>query len=154
MLTDAQGHKAKGMEKPYKLTDSGGLFLLVSTTGHRSWRPKYRLAQKEKLPTLGTYPDVSLVEAREAREDTKRSLRDGRDPGVEKKRAAAARALSADNTFKACARSWYALNEPRWGKVHAKNVIDSLEEDLFCDPDRQIAHILGPRPYRCPSTTI
>ncbi|PZQ22608.1 MAG: hypothetical protein DI569_07720 [Sphingopyxis macrogoltabida] len=65
MLTDIQAKKAKGADKPYKLSDSGGLFLLVSTTGNRSWRLKYRFGQKEKLLTFGSYPDVSLVRARE-----------------------------------------------------------------------------------------
>lgn len=131
MLTDTQARKAKPAERPYKLADSGGLFLLVSPTGNRSWRLKYRYAMKEKLLTFGSYPDISLAAAREARDAAKRSLREGRDPGVEKKQAVAARALSADNTFEACGRAWYALNKARWTKVHAGNVIDSLEADLF-----------------------
>lgn len=131
MLTDVQVKKAKGGEKPYKMPDSGGLFLLVSTTGHRSWRLKYRFGKKEKLLTFGAYPEVSLLRARELREDAKATLRDGRDPGVEKKQAAAARTLASTNTFEACAREWFALNKPRWSTVHAGNVIDSMEADLF-----------------------
>ncbi len=131
MLTDTQARKAKAAEKPYKLADSGGLFLLVSTTGNRSWRLKYRYASKEKLLTIGTYPDVSLIAARAARDTAKAALRAGRDPGAEKKQAAAARAISASNTFEACARSWHELNKPRWGEVHAGNVINSLDADLF-----------------------
>lgn len=131
MLTDIQIKKAKGGEKPYKLPDSGGLYLLVSTTGHRSWRLKYRFGGKEKLLTFGGYPEVPLLRARELREAAKATLRDGRDPAVEKKQAAAARTLAASNTFEACAREWFALNKPRWSPVHARNVIDSMEADLF-----------------------
>ena len=131
MLTDVQIKKAKGAEKPYKLADSGGLFLLVSPTGNRSWRLKYRFGGKEKLLTFGSYPEVSLIKAREDREKAKAALREGRDPAVEKKQAAAARTLGASNTFEACARAWFELNKPRWSEVHAGNVIDSMEADLF-----------------------
>jgi hypothetical protein len=131
MLTDVQIKKAKGAEKPYKLSDSGGLFLLVSPTGNRSWRLKYRFGGKEKLLTFGSYPDVSLIRAREDRERAKATLRAGRDPAVEKKQAAAARTLGSNNTFEACARAWFELNKPRWSDVHAGNVIDSMEADLF-----------------------
>ena len=131
MLTDVQAKRAKGADKPYKLGDSGGLFLLVSPTGHRSWRMKYRFAGKEKLLTFGNYPDVSLIKAREERERAKATLRDNRDPAVEKRQEKAARAIGADNTFEACSRAWYELNKPRWSVVHAGNVIDSLEKDLF-----------------------
>ncbi|MCP3731988.1 integrase arm-type DNA-binding domain-containing protein [Sphingomonas sp. MG17] len=131
MLTDTQVRKAKGGEKAYKLSDSGGLFLLVSPTGSRSWRLKYRFGKVEKLLTFGIYPDVSLAEARERRDAAKRAIREGRDPGVEKKQQKAAQAIGTAHTFEACARAWHALNAPRWGKVHARNVINSLEADLF-----------------------
>lgn len=131
MLTDIQLKKAKAAEKDYKLADGGGLHVLVSTTGNRSWRLKYRFGKKEKLLTIGSYPEISLREAREAREAAKKSIREGRDPALEKKQAAAALLIAADNTFESCGRAWHELNKPRWGKVHAKNVIDSLKEDLF-----------------------
>ncbi len=131
MLTDLEVRRAKGAEKPVKLFDSGGLFLLVSPSGHRSWRLKYRFAKREKLLTFGGYPQLSLSAARDARDEAKKALSAGRDPGVEKKQAVAARALSADNSFESCARAWHELNKPRWSNVHACNVIDSLEQDLF-----------------------
>lgn len=131
MLTDAQAKRAKGADKPYKLTDGGGLYLLVSPTGNRSWRLKYRFGGKEKLLTFGTYPEVSLVDARGLREKAKAALREHRDPAVEKKQAVAAARIGASNTFEACARAWHELNTPRWSPVHAGNVIDSLEADLF-----------------------
>lgn len=131
MLTDLQLRKAKAAEKDYKLTDGGGLHVLVSTTGNRSWRLKYRFGKKEKVLTIGTYPEISLRAARDARDAAKKVIREGRDPGVEKKQAAAALLIAADNTFEACGRTWHELNKPRWSEVHAQNVIDSLEDDLF-----------------------
>lgn len=131
MLTDAQAKRAKGEAKPYKLSDGGGLFLLVSPTGNRSWRLKYRFGGKEKLLTFGGYPEVSLVAARDRREEAKRILREGRDPGVERKQEKARRAIGAVHTFEACARAWHELNKPRWSVVHAGNVIDSMQADLF-----------------------
>ncbi|EMN6592257.1 DUF4102 domain-containing protein, partial [Escherichia coli] len=76
---------AKAKEKPYKLSDGGGLFLLVKTTGSRCWRLKYRIAGKEKLLAFGVYPDITLAEARAKRDEAKRILAVGGDPGEEKK---------------------------------------------------------------------
>lgn len=132
MLTDVQCRKAKGAEKPYKLSDSQGLFLYVTTNGYRSWRLKYRtMAGKEKLLTLGSYPEVSLVEARDARDEARKAIRSGRDPALERKQAAVTARTDAENSFEAVARAWHALHIPRWSKHHARNVIDSLEDDLF-----------------------
>ena len=133
MLTDAQCKGAKGGAKPYKLTDSRGLYLHVSPTGHRSWRHKYRYDGKEKLRTLGSYPDVGLREARELRDEDKRLLRGGKDPIVEAKRASLASRLAAAHTFEAVAREWFSKQELRWKPVHAKDVIVSLERDVFED---------------------
>ena len=114
MLTDAQCKGAKGGTKPYKLTDSRGLYLHVSPTGHRSWRHKYRYGGKEKLRTLGSYPDVGLREARELRDEDRRLLRGGKDPIVEAKRASLAGRLAAAHTFEVIAREWFSKQELRW----------------------------------------
>ncbi|WP_345725423.1 Arm DNA-binding domain-containing protein [Qipengyuania pacifica] len=72
MLTDKAVRAATAQDKAYKLTDSRGLHLHVSASGHKSWRYKYRFEKKERLLTLGTYPEVSLAYAREKRDDAKR----------------------------------------------------------------------------------
>lgn len=131
MLTDAQIKRAKGADKAYKLSDAGGLFLHVAPSGARSWRQKYRYGGKEKLLTHGLYPQVSLGDARELRDVAKKALRDGRDPSIERKQEKAARTIGASHTFEACARAWHELNKPRWSKVHAADVIDSMDKDLF-----------------------
>jgi hypothetical protein len=65
MLTDLKARQAKAAEKDYKLADSGGLYLFVTTNGYKSWRMKYRLSGKEKRLVFGPYPEVSLAEARQ-----------------------------------------------------------------------------------------
>lgn len=84
-LTDVAIRRAK----PQKLADGGGLYLLITTAGAKSWRWKYRVAGKEKLLTLGLYPEVTLAMARDAREDARRLLRSGVDPGQQRKAAIA-----------------------------------------------------------------
>lgn len=105
MLTDTAVKAARATEKPQKLWDERGLFLLVSITGARLWRLKYHLHGKEKLLCLGQYPDVSLKRAREKRDEARTLVADGIDPSAKKK---AERKASAD-TFDAIAREWLAL---------------------------------------------
>lgn len=136
MLTDVAVRKAKGGEKAYKMADANGLYLFVTPSGFKSWRLKYRAGGKEKVLTFGSYPEVTLVEARDSRDEARREIRAGRDPAVEKKKAAATVRADAENSFEAVARAWYALNVPRWSKHHAKNVIDSLNDDLFLEIGR------------------
>ncbi|MGZ3306555.1 MAG: Arm DNA-binding domain-containing protein, partial [Asticcacaulis sp.] len=81
---------AKPAAKPYKVSDEGGLFLLVSPGGGRLWRLKYRYLGKEQLLSFGNYPEVSLKDARQRRDEAKAMLAKGIDPGAEKKRNAVA----------------------------------------------------------------
>ena len=127
MLTDIQIRKAKAADKPYRLTDGGGLHLFVTPSGGRLWRLRYEFAGKEKLLSLGPYPDVSLADARAARDEAKRVLRAGRDPGVVKKQQRS----EAVDTFEAIARQWHGLQRQRWTETHAGDVINSLERDVF-----------------------
>lgn len=131
MLTDAQCRSAKGQAKAYKLTDADGLFLFVTPTGHRSWRYRYRIGGKQKQIVLGSYPDLSLRTARDIRDEKKRILRRGLDPAVEAKKDAEGNSLSNAQTFETIAREWHAKQVARWKPVHAKDVIESLERDIF-----------------------
>ena len=120
---------AKPQAKPYKLADGGGLFLLVQPTGAKWWRWKYRRpdTRKENALSLGTYPDVSLRKARDRRDEARRLLADGIDPGDKRK---ATRAADAD-TFEAIAREWFAKHAPKWAPSHADKIIRRLERDVF-----------------------
>lgn len=133
MLTDAQCKGAKAKTKSYKLADEKGLHLHVSTTGCRPWRHKYRFGGKEKLRTLGTYPDVTLKDARGLRDNDKRLLSEGKDPAIEAKRVALANRVASIDTFEALAREWHGKQTPRWKPVHAADVVESLERDIFND---------------------
>lgn len=122
MLTIAAVKAAGAQARAYKLFDGGGLFLHVAPTGGKSWRLKYRFGGREKLLTVGRFPEVSLPEARARREEAKAVLRDGRDP---------AHAGGAPETFEQLARAWHAHQVPRWSTTHAADVLASLERDVF-----------------------
>lgn len=122
---------AKPRERDYKLADTGGLYLFVSTSGHRTWRLKYRFGGKERRLLLGGYPEVGLKRARELRDDAKQALRNGLDPGLERERARHSRKVGHLNTFEKFAREWHAGQLPRWKQVHADDVIESMEQNLF-----------------------
>lgn len=135
-LTDAEARKAVKRDKPYKIADSGGLFLHIAKSGTKTWRMKFTLHGREKLLTFGPYPDVKLTEARDKRDEARRQLRENVDPSGARKRAveakAAAQAQAAQGeTFEAAARRWYDLQQARWARVHASDVITSLERDVF-----------------------
>jgi len=130
-LTDIQAKAAKPKDKPYKLADEKGLYLYVAPTGLRSWRMKYRFSSKEKVLTFGPYPEVKLGAAREKRDEARAALRAGRDPGMEKKIAAAAGAADAENTFETVATAWHKLYKSKWSPTHANDVIESLKRDVF-----------------------
>ena len=131
MLTDKAVRAADVRGKAYKLTDSRGLHLHVSAKGHKSWRYKYRFDKKEQLLTLGAYPEVSLADAREKRDEAKRILREGRDPRHAARRGRLLGDSSSAKSFEVVAREWHALQLPRWKPVHAEDVITSLERDVF-----------------------
>src|SRR3990170_1508503 len=82
----------KSTDKPYKLGDAGGLYLEVATAGGKWWRLKYRYDGKEKRLSLGVYPDVSLKDARQRRDEARKRLADGIDPSEHRKAAKSARA--------------------------------------------------------------
>ncbi|MEZ5544238.1 MAG: integrase arm-type DNA-binding domain-containing protein [Lysobacteraceae bacterium] len=129
MLTPSAVQNAKPRDKPYKLFDERGLFLLVNPNGSRWWRWKYRRPDtgKENLLSLGTFPDVSLKRAREKRDDARKLLADGIDPGAQR---IAAKVAQADS-FEAVAREWHAKQSATWSAVHAKNIMDRFERDVF-----------------------
>jgi integrase len=106
-LTETRIRAVKPAEKAYKLFDERGLFMLVTPSGGRLWRLRYRHGGVEKLLTLGAYPDVSLKRAREKRDDARKLLADGVDPN-DKKRADKEQQV---NTFEAVAREWLELQQ-------------------------------------------
>jgi integrase len=142
-LTDARIKNAKPGRKSLRLFDGGGLYLEISPNGGKWWRLKYRFAGKEKRLSLGVYPEVPLASrtdkatgeriegARERRDNARRLLGQGIDPGMHRKATKAATAARAANSFEAVAREWYAKNCGAWAKAHGERIIRRLERDIF-----------------------
>jgi integrase len=105
-LTDIAIRNAKPRAKPYKVGDALGLFLLVQPTGGKLWRLKYRVDGKEKKLAIGSYPEISLAEARKRRDDARELIAAGKDPSREKQRTKVRARLEADNTFAAIAAEY------------------------------------------------
>lgn len=122
-LTDVAVRKAAARERPFKMADTGGLYVLVQPSGSKYWRMKYRFAGKEKLLALGSYPETKLSEARIKRDDAKKLLAAGTDPSVRKKLDKLAAATAAENTFGAVAVEYLANMEARGaaGSTLSKN---------------------------------
>lgn len=115
-LSDTAIRNAKPREKAYKLADERGLFLLIKPTGGKWWRFKYRFQGKEKLLSIGVYPDVTLAKAREKRDEARKLLFDQIDPSENRKAIKASRAESIGNSFEVVAREWFAKNAPTWAR--------------------------------------
>lgn len=131
VLTDLRCRSAKKADKPYKLADDRGLYLYILTSGSKSWRMKYRFGEKEKRLTFGLYPEVSLAEARDRRDEARRLLRDGIDPDVHQKQRKAERHVDSLNTLEIVARRWHKQQAAHWGKRYAQQVLDRFENDVF-----------------------
>jgi len=129
-LTDAKARNAKPRNKPLKLFDTDGLFLMVSPGGGKWWRFKYRFGGKEKLISLGTYPEVSLAQARSRRDEARKLVADGIDPSQARKASKAAK-VQSESTFEMLAREWHARFAPTWTQKHAITIESRLELNVF-----------------------
>lgn len=133
MLTDAQCKNAvcPADKKQARFADSGGMYLQVSPTGSKRWFLKYRIDGKEKQLALGSYPAVTLSEARKARDAAKLKKSEGVDPVQARKLEKLKNTRSTGDTFKAIALEWYAKQAPQWSESHAGRMLRQLERDLF-----------------------
>ena len=125
-LTARQVDTSRPKDKPYKLSDGGGLYLLVNPNGSRYWRLKYRIAGKEKLLALGVYPDITLAEARQKRADAKKVLAAGGDPGQEKQEEKQAKEQAVANSFERLAMEWHAHKSTSLSEGYAEHLLMSL----------------------------
>ncbi|WP_145504068.1 tyrosine-type recombinase/integrase [Yersinia vastinensis] len=130
-LNARQIDTAKPKEKEYKLTDGGGLYLLVKPNGAKYWRFKYRVLGKEKKLSIGVYPDISLADARLKREEARKIVALGGDPSEEKKAEKLAQKANVENTFKAIALEWHEYKRPNWSKGYAEDLMEAFENDIF-----------------------
>jgi integrase len=130
-LSDIAIRNAKAKERPYKLSDSGGLFLLIATTGGKLWRYSYRFDGKQKTLALGAYPDTGLKEARERHTEARKILAAGVDPNENRKNEIAAKKLSSANSFELVAREWWQSHMKNKADSHKEKVIRRFETYLF-----------------------
>ena len=130
-LSNTAIRNTKPGEKAKKMFDGGGLYLEVAPSGGKWWRLKYRVDGKEKRLSLGTYPDVSLKDARERRNEARKLLANKIDPSEHRKAAKAAKAERTANSFEAIACEWYTKHQPSWSTGHADRVINRLKKDVI-----------------------
>lgn len=130
-LSDIQVKNAKPKDKDCKLSDGFGLHLLVTPTGGKLWRMQYRFADKQKLLSFGSYPAVTLADARQRREDAKKLLANGVDPGEIKKAQKATQSDQDTNTFEVVAREWHSKFAHTWVASHAQHKLERLEKNVF-----------------------
>ena len=141
-LSDLQIRKAKQRDKPYRMSDGLGLFLLVRVNGSKAWQFRYQFMGREKILSLGTYPILTLAEARKRRDNAKVLLSEGTDPSTQKKLDKIDAAVKARMTFKEIAEEYYenlvdrglaasTLRKKRWQ-------IDDLSKPIHNRPIDQI----------------
>lgn len=131
MLSESKVRAAKPRPKPYKLSDSNRLFLLVTPSGGKLWRWTYTYDGKQKGMAFGAYPHVSLADARAKRDEAYTQLCEGHDPSVVKKLKIEANIEAGRQTFERVAREWHENAKAQWAAIHANDVIRSLERDVF-----------------------
>jgi integrase len=129
-LTDLKVIKAKPKIKQFYLFDGSGLFLLITPTGGKLWRLKYRFNKKEKMIALGAYPEISLQEARIKREEARKLVANNVDPG-EVRKAQKQTDTEEIETFEVIAREWHSRFTLEWTEGHAKTIMSRLERDIF-----------------------
>lgn len=130
-LTVLQVEKAKAAEKDYKLSDERGMYLLVSKAGGKLWRLKYRVDGREKVLCIGSYPDLSLKEARELRDTARNQLANGIDPSADKKARKASSAQSNADSFEHLAKEWFATRMKDMSDTHKTRTLSMLNSYLL-----------------------
>jgi len=131
-LSDIQLRNAKPAEKAYKLSDGGGLYVEIMPNGSKFWRMKVRQANgKESRLTFGSYPDVTLAQARAERSKVKQQQAAGQDPAQSKRIEKLQKKVAAVNTFEVLAREWHANKAEAWKENTAKEALARLENDVF-----------------------
>lgn len=130
-LTDTSIKNTKPTEKTQKLFDGNGLYLEVTTKGSKRWRFKYRFMGKEKLLSVGLYPEISLKVARDRRDDLRRQVAEGIDPSVRRQALKDAHIENSSNTFEVIGREWHLRFSNTWVPNHANRILSRLEKDIF-----------------------
>ena len=130
-LTDVRVRNAKPQAKTYKLSDGGGMYLLITPDGGRYWRLDYRFAGTRRTLALGVYPIITLSAARAGRDEARRLLTHDIDPNAAKKARKRAAKIASENIFEAIAREWIANQRHRLAARYCALLLARLEADVF-----------------------
>lgn len=130
-LTDLEIRRAKPAEKAYTKSDGNGLSLQIEPKGSKGWRFRYRFEGKAKLLSLGTYPKISLAEARKRRDDAQELLTAGINPSEMRKEKKLAQKDQLKNTFESITREWYQRRYDLWSESYRTEMIATFEKDVF-----------------------
>lgn len=133
-LTDTAVRQAKAQEKPYSVNDGQGLSLHIERNGTKSWHFRYRWHGTPTRISFGTYPEISLRDARGRRDEARAMVAKGIDPRAERRQAKAEAAVQQENTFEAVANRWHAFKLPRWSAARKGSAVQSrfyLDKDLI-----------------------
>ena len=130
-LTNLAVKNAKSNGKTQRLFDGRGLYLEISPKGGKWWRFKYRFSGKDKRLSLGVYPDISLQKARQRREDMRKMVSDGIDPGEHRKAQKRATKSKGANSFEVIAREWFEKYSANWAEESIRKGLRGLERDIF-----------------------
>lgn len=130
-LTDLAIRTAKPGEKPRKLVDEKGMYILIQPTGAKLWRMNYRFDGKQKTLALGTYPETSLSQARDKRDEARKKLAQEIDPGEQRKLEKQERRTSLANTFEVVARDWMKVRGKEWSEGYAGKTRACMERHAF-----------------------
>lgn len=137
-LSDKVIRHATLKDKPYKMSDGEGLYILIQPTGSKLWRFKYHFGGRERVLAIGKYPFISLAEAREHRYNAKKQLKEHIDPNEQKRQEKRLSLFDTDNSFHAIALAWFNANKVKWTPKHAQRIWRRLEIHAM--------HDLGSRP--------
>ena len=144
-LSDAALRAAKPRERPYKLSDFDGLTLIVTPKGGKWWRFRYRFAGNEKMLSFGTYPEVSLRDARDQRDAARKLIAAGTDPSTRRKQDQREQQAAMGNTFAALSNEWYSHKHPTWAPSTRDKIRFYLDRDLIpLMRERPVAEVTRP----------
>lgn len=131
MLTIKEIHAAKPTDKVRRVHDARGLYLEISPAGGKWWRFKYKFGKKEKRISVGTYPETSLAVARDRRDEFRKLIASGIDPGVRRRAQRDAIDIEDVSSFEVIAREWHAQRIALWSPEHAERVLNRLSKEVF-----------------------
>ena len=130
-LTVKQVESAKAKDKDYKLSDGEGMYLLVTKSGSKYWRLRYRISGQQRVFALGQFPDVPLSLARSDKSSARRLIKEGIDPNTAKEEKLNKEKQNTESVFRVIALEWFDTHQKNKAERHQSRVKSRMERDLF-----------------------